>query len=234
MENNILICINDERKKNFFSEILSNQNYLISFALNGKDALDAAMRLQPNVILIESHLPDMDAARFIREYRYWSLEPIMVIGDSMADEDLVFALDSGADDYVRYPIISSELISRIKVHIRHSKRLRVAPATTETSFINGNLYIDYSTCQVSVDGEQVHLTLLEYKLLCLLAKNIGRVISYEAILNDLWPNPIGNEISSLRVFVATLRKKLDSNGKNHKYLQTHMGVGYRMIKVDAN
>ncbi len=234
MENNILICINDERKKNFFSEILSNQNYLISFAMTGRDALDAAMRLQPNVILTESHLPDMDGARFIREYRYWSLEPIIYIGDSMADDELVFALDSGADDYVRYPIIPSELTARIRVHIRHSKRIRTAPSTTESSFINGNLYIDYSTCQVSVDGEQVHLTLLEYKLLCILAKNIGKVITYEAILNELWSNPIGNEISSLRVFVATLRKKLDANGKNHKFLQTHMGVGYRMIKVDAN
>ena len=144
MENNILICINDERKKNFFSEILSNQNYLISFAMNGKDALDAAMRLQPNVILTESHLPDMEGSRFIREYRYWSLEPIIFIGDSMADDELVFALESGADDYVRYPIIPSELIARVKVHIRHSKRLRSAPSSSETSFMNGNLYIDYS------------------------------------------------------------------------------------------
>ena len=234
MENNILICINDERKKSFFSEILSNQNYLISFAMNGRDALDAAMRLQPNVLLTEAQLPDMDGARFIREYRYWSHEPIIYIGDSMSDDELVFALDNGADDYVKYPIIPSELIARIKVHIRHSKRMRSSPDATETTFMNGSLYIDYSTCQVSVSGIQVHLTLLEYKLLCLLAKNIGRVITYETILNELWPNPLGNEILSLRVFVATLRKKLDTDGKNHKFLQTHMGVGYRMIKVESN
>ena len=234
MENNILICINDDRKKNFFSEILSNQNYIVSFAKTGGDALDIAMRLQPNVILIESHLPDMDGARFIREYRYWSMEPIIFIGDSMSDDELVFALESGADDYVRYPIIPSELIARIKVHVRHSKRFRVAPSSVENSFVNGNLFIDFSTCQVLVSGEELELTFLEYKLLCLLAKNIGKVITYETILNKLWPNPIGNEISSLRVFVATLRKKLDADGKNHKFLQTHMGVGYRMIKVEAN
>lgn len=234
MENNVLICINDERKKNFFSEILSNQNFDINFALSGREALDTAMRLQPNVILTEAHLPDMDGARFIREYRYWSYEPIVFIGDSMSDEDLVFALDCGADDYVRYPIVSSELLARLRVHIRHSKRIRAFPDANETTFTNGNLHIDYSTCQVTISGIPLHLTLLEYKLLCLLAKNIGKVITYETILNELWANPIGNEILSLRVFVATLRKKLDVDGKNHKFLQTHMGIGYRMIKVEAN
>jgi len=231
--NNILICINDERKKNFFSELLSNQNYEISFATGGKEALDVAMRIQPNVILTESHLPDMDGARFMREYRYWSYEPIIFIGDSMSDDEMVFALDSGADDYVRYPINPAELLARIRVHLRHSKRTRNSPLTSESTFTNGNLQIDYSTCQVTVSGNPLHLTLLEYKLLCLLAKNIGKVITYETILNELWPNPLGNEILSLRVFVATLRKKLDANGKNHKFLQTHMGVGYRMIKVEA-
>lgn len=233
MENNVLICINDEQKKNFFSELLSNQNFDISFAMTGKEALDHAMRLQPNVILTEAHLPDMDGARFIREYRYWSYEPIIFIGDTMSDEELVFALDCGADDYIKYPINPSELLARLRVHIRHSKRIRTFPDPKETTFTNGDLHIDYSTCQVSIAGTPLHLTLLEYKLLCLLAKNIGKVITYETILSELWSNPIGNEILSLRVFVATLRKKLDVNGKNHKFLQTHMGIGYRMIKVEA-
>ena len=234
MDNNILICINDDRKKNYFSEILSNQNYSIHFANSGKEALDTSMRLRPQVILTEAHLADMDGARFIREFRYWSSDPIIFIGDSMSDEELAFALDCGADDYVRYPLNHTELLARIKVHFRHAKLLRTMPSATETTFTNGNLFIDYSSCQVTVSGNQVHLTLLEYKLLCLLAKNLGKVISYELILNELWPNPIGNEILSLRVFVATLRKKLDPDGKNHKFLQTHMGVGYRMIKVEAS
>ena len=190
------------------------------------------MRLQPNVILAETHLTDMDGMRFIREYRYWSSEPIIMIGDSLSDVEPVHLLDNGADDYVRYPIVPQELLARIRVHFRHSKALRALPPTSESVFVNGALRIDYATCQVTAAGRPVHLTLLEYKLLCLLAKNLGKVISYETILNELWPNPLGNEILSLRVFVATLRKKLDANAKTQKFLQTHMGVGYRMIKVE--
>ena len=166
----------------------------------------------------------------IRRIRSWSKTPIIVISARSEDTDKIDALDAGADDYLTKPFSVEELLARLRVTFR---RLRDtgAESSADSVFVNGGLKIDYVTGCVYVEGSEVHLTPIEYRLLCLLARNAGKVLTHTYITNEIWGNAWDNTVASLRVFMATLRKKIEENPSEPKYIQTHVGVGYRMLRV---
>ena len=180
-------------------------------------------------MLLDLGIPGMDGVEVIRRIRTWSNMPIIVISARSEDSDKIEALDSGADDYLTKPFSVEELLARLRVTQRRLAMLGAEHA--DTVFVNGSLRIDYAAGCAYLDGNELHLTPIEYKLLCLLAQNVGKVLTHTYITQKIWGNSWENDIASLRVFMATLRKKLESAPDSPQYIQTHIGVGYRMLKV---
>ena len=173
----------------------------------------------------------MDGIEVIRRIRTWSNVPIIVISARSEDMDKVEALDAGADDYLTKPFSVEELLARLRVTER---RLAASQGeqTTSSVFINGKLKVDFSAGCAYLEEKELHLTPIEYKLLCLLSKNVGKVLTHTFITQNIWGHSWENDIASLRVFMATLRKKLENNSDSIQYIQTHVGIGYRMMKVE--
>ncbi len=171
----------------------------------------------------------MDGVEVIKKIRTWSNIPIIVISARSEDSDKIEALDAGADDYLTKPFSVEELLARLRATQR---RLSVMQTGTQSSvFQNGKLTVDYAAGCAYVDGEELHLTPMEYKLLCLLAQNVGKVLTHTFITGKVWGGSMESDIASLRVFMTTLRKKLEAGG-DVQYIQTHIGIGYRMLKVE--
>ena len=173
----------------------------------------------------------MDGIEVIQRIRMWSNVPIIIISARSEDSDKVEALDAGADDYLTKPFSVEELLARLRVTER---RLTASQGEQLTSsvFVNGKLRVDYSAGCAYLEEEELHLTPIEYKLLCLLSKNVGKVLTHTYITQNIWGHSWENDVASLRVFMATLRKKLEQNSDSVQYIQTHVGVGYRMMKVE--
>ena len=169
------------------------------------------------------------AAEITKSYS-WSNTPIIVISARSEDEDKIQALDEGADDYLTKPFSVEELLARIRVTQR---RLVLLENKEESSvFENGKLKIDYAAGCAYLGGEELHLTPIEYKLLCLLSHNVGKVLTHTYITQNIWGTSFDSDVASLRVFMATLRKKLEKDANGPQYIQTHIGIGYRMLKVE--
>ena len=226
----IIIVEDDPGISKYLQAALRSHGYDILLAPDGKTALEMIASHCPDVLLLDLGLPDMDGSEIIRSVRTWSRMPIIIISARSAEIDKAAALDMGADDYLTKPFSIDELLARIRVAIRkmnYDKR----EDKNEAIFVNGGLKIDYSAGLVYVDGQEVHLTPIEYKLLCLLAQNVGKVLTHNYILDKVWVNALESDTQSLRVFMATLRKKIEKNSSEHKYIQTHIGVGYRMVRL---
>lgn len=226
----ILVVEDDTSVKNLMTTTLRTHDYHFLTAQNGQSAIIQASSHNPDIVLLDLGLPDMDGVEVIHNIRSWSSMPIIVISARSEDTDKIEALDAGADDYLTKPFSVEELLARLRVTQR---RLSMLPSEYETSstFINGDLKIDYSAGCAWLGGEELHVTPIEYKLLCLLSKNVGRVLTHTYITQHIWGRSWDNDISSLRVFMATLRKKLESASGSPQYIQTHVGVGYRMVRV---
>lgn len=225
----ILVVEDDPSVKNLMTTTLRTHDYNFLTAQNGQSAIIQASSHNPDIVLLDLGLPDMDGIEVIHNIRSWSNMPIIVISARSEDTDKIDALDAGADDYLTKPFSVEELLARLRVTQR---RLSIMPGEIESSvFINGQLKIDYSAGCAWLDDEELHLTPIEYKLLCLLSKNLGRVLTHTYITQHVWGRCWDNDVSSLRVFMATLRKKLESNPDSPQYIQTHVGVGYRMVRV---
>ena len=181
-------------------------------------------------MILDLGLPDMDGVEIIKKVRTWSNMPIIVVSARSEDRDKIDALDAGADDYLMKPFSVEELLARLRVSLRRVRYDREKLLKDASQFVNGNLKIDYAAGCVWLNEEEIHLTPIEYKLLCLLAKNVGKVLTHNFILHELWGN-YANDIPALRVFMATLRKKVEKIPAQPKYIQTHIGVGYRMLRV---
>ena len=191
----------------------------------------AALSYRPDVMLLDLGLPDMDGLEIIQKIRQWSNMPILVVSARSDDKDKVKALDSGADDYLTKPFSVEELLARLRVALRRV-RYDTSKTNSEASvYVNGTLKIDYAAGCTYLDGKEIHLTPIEYRLLCLMAKNTGKVLTHGFILNEIWGVSGGNDTPALRVFMATLRKKLEKEPSKPQYIQTHIGVGYRMLRV---
>ena len=226
----ILVVEDDATVRNLVSTALDLNGYPHQTVDTGAAALTAMSEDLPDVILLDLGLPDMDGVDLIERVRSWSHVPIIVISARTADEDKIRALDAGADDYLSKPFSVGELLARLRATERHLAYLGVQDSAETSVFENGALTIDYSSEEVAVDGEVVHLTPIEYRLLCLLAHNVGRVLTHGTILQEVWKSSRKSDLASLRVFMASLRKKIEPDTSAPRYIQTHVGVGYRMIQ----
>ena len=173
----------------------------------------------------------MDGVDIIQSIRQWSNVPIIVISARSEDADKIRALDAGADDYLTKPFSVEELLARLRVTQRRLAAQQ-GGARESSIFVNGQLKIDYAAGCVYLNDQELHLTPIEYKLLCLLAKNVGKVLTHSYITTAIWGSHIDNDVASLRVFMATLRKKIEKDPTVPQIIQTHIGVGYRMLRVE--
>ena len=228
----ILVVEDDASVRNLITTTLRAHDYKYLTAQNRSSAILEASSHNPDIILLDLGLPDMDGVEIIKKIRTWSTVPIIVISARSEDTDKIDALDAGADDYLTKPFSVEELLARLRVTQRRLAITNSESTSKSSVFTNGQLSIDYAAGCACLNGEELHLTPIEYKLLCLLAQNIGKVLTHTFITQKIWGSSWDNDIASLRVFMATLRKKLENTSGSHQYIQTHIGVGYRMLKVE--
>ena len=227
----ILVVEDDPPVRNLITTTLKMNDYRYLAAAGGETAILEASSHNPDIVLLDLGLPDMDGVEVIRSIRSWSNLPIIVISARSEDSDKIEALDAGADDYLTKPFSVDELLARLRVTQRRLAQMQ-SSATQSAVFVNGQLRIDYAAGCVFLGEEELHLTPIEYKLLCLLARNTGKVLTHKFITQSVWGSSWENDVASLRVFMATLRKKLERAPDSPQYIQTHIGIGYRMLKVE--
>ena len=227
----ILVVEDDKSVRNLMSTTLKAHDYKYIVAENGEEAILQASTYNPDIALLDLGLPDMDGVEVIKKIRSWSNMPIIVISARSEDADKIEALDNGADDYLTKPFSVEELLARLRVTAR---RLAIIQANNvnESVFRNGKLKVDYVAGSAYMDEEELHLTPIEYKLLCLLSQNVGKVLTHTFITQKIWGRSWDDDVASLRVFMSTLRKKIETGPESPQYIQTHIGVGYRMLKVE--
>ncbi len=206
-------------------------NYDYMTATSGESAIMMASSHNPDVVLLDLGLPDIDGIDIIKKIRTWSQMPIIVISARTEDKDKIDALDVGADDYLTKPFSVEELLARIRVTKRRLSAMQ-SSNKSESVFINGNLKIDYAVGCAYLNNSELHLTPIEYKLLCLLSQNVGKVLTHTFITQKIWGAAWESNVASLRVFMATLRRKIEPSPTSPQYIQTHVGIGYRMIKEE--
>ena len=227
-----ILVIEDEKNIcNFISTTLSNQNYRVLKAYNGVDGLSIITFQCPDMVLLDLGLPDIDGLTIIRRVRSWSSIPILVISARTQESEKVEALDLGADDYITKPFGTSELMARIRTAERHS----ALPSSQGVPHIfhAKDLTIDFVKHQISVRGQEVHLTQVEFKIISLLARNSGRVMTYDSIISSIWGPYADHNNRILRVNMANIRRKLELNPAEPEYVQTEIGIGYRMIEEES-
>ena len=228
----ILIVEDDAAIGNLIATTMETQDYQYHLVKNGTAAVMEALSYRPDVMLLDLGLPDMDGVDIIRKVRSWSNMPIIIVSARSEDDDKVSALDAGADDYLTKPFSVDELLARLRVALRRVRHDNQKSSEEANIYINGGLKIDYAAGCVYCNDEEIHLTPFQYKLLCLLAKNTGKVLTHNYILSEVWGSPMAADVSSLRVFMVKLRKKLETEPGQPQYIQTHVGIGYRMMKVE--
>ena len=229
----ILVVEDDSPIRNLMATTLKTHDYKYLLAQNGEEAIIQASTHDPDVVFLDLGLPDMDGVEIIKKIREWSNMPIIVISARSEDEDKIEALDAGADDYLTKPFSVEELLARLRVMQRRIALLQLDNNINKSSiYTNGKLKIDYVAGCAYKNDEELKLTPIEYKLLCILAKNTGKVLTHKYITQKIWGSAWDSNVASLRVFMATLRKKLGND--SNSYIQTHVGIGYRMLKVETN
>lgn len=227
----ILVVEDDAPIRNLITTTLKTRDYKYLVAANGESALMEAASHNPDIILLDLGLPDMDGIEIIKQIRGWSNIPIIVISARSEDTDKIEALDQGADDYLTKPFSVEELLARLRVMQRRLAMISAGTLSSSSVFVNGNLKVDYVAGCAYLGEKELHLTPIEYKILCLLAQNVGRVLTHTYITQKIWGSNWDNHVASLRVFMATLRKKLEQEPGSPQYIQTHIGIGYRMMRV---
>lgn len=227
----ILIVEDDKAVRNLMTTTMKANGYAFHTAETGESAILQAVSAKPDVMILDLGLPDIDGVEIIKKVRTWTNNPIIVVSARSEDRDKIDALDAGADDYLTKPFSIDELLARIRVAVRKMNYDNSAASKDSAVFRNGSLKIDYAAGCVYLDGTEVHLTPMEYRLLCLLAKNVGKVLTHNFILHEIWGSASESDTPSLRVFMATLRKKIEKDPSDPVYIQTHIGIGYRMIRI---
>jgi len=229
-EMKILVVEDDRSVSNLITTTLKINHYSYTAASTGGEAVSLCASHRPDLILLDLGLPDMDGIEVIRTVRSWSSAVIIIISARGEDSDKITALDAGADDYLTKPFSIDELLARIRAAQR---RMQYITGTEPESalFTNGDLVIDYTSRSVTVAGREVHLTAIEYKLLTLLAQNAGKVLTHSYIIDRIWGGGVETDIVSLRVYMTSLRKKLHAASPSGSLIQTHIGVGYQMLRA---
>ena len=228
----VLLVEDDKAVRNLLATALELYGYQHRSAETGRLSIQEILSYKPDLVLLDLGLPDMDGVDIIKKVRSWSHVPIIVVSARGEDKDKIAAFDAGADDYITKPFSIDELLARLRAALRRMQAYSKNPGQDDRHFTNGALAIDYAAGCATIDGQELHLTPLEYSLLCLLAKNVGKVLTHHFLVKELWGGGTAGDTPHLRVFMATLRKKMgESAGSAPRYFQTHIGVGYRMVKL---
>jgi two-component system, OmpR family, KDP operon response regulator KdpE len=223
----VIVLIEDEPQiRRFLRTTLTSQGYRLFEATTGADGLVEVASRQPDVAIVDLGLPDIDGLEVIRRLRGWTAVPIIVLSARGQERDKVMALDAGADDYVSKPFGADELLARIRVALRHTAG--ASHEEDDAAFAVGELRVDLLRRQVSIAGAPVHLTPIEYKLLTTLVRHAGKVVTTPQLLREVWGPTHAEQGHYVRVYMAHLRHKLESEPANPRYLLTEPGVGYRL------
>ena len=227
-----ILVVEDEKSiAHFISTLLNNNGYDAMQAVSGTEALSMISSHCPDLIILDLGLPDMDGLEILRQLRNWSSLPVVVVSARSHEKDKVEALDLGADDYLTKPFGTDELLARVRTAIRHT---RTASGNDEIAqkgtYTVGDLTIDYNKHQALVRGENVRLTLSEFRIVALLGKHAGKVLTYDYIIKELWGPRASGDNQILRVNMANIRRKIEKNPAEPEYLFTEVGVGYRLAE----
>ena len=229
-EMKILVVEDDRSVSNLITTTLKINHYTYIATSTGNEAISLCASHHPDLILLDLGLPDIDGIEVIQTVRSWSEALIIIISARGADSDKITALDSGADDYLTKPFSIEELLARIRAAQRRMNYLSSGSEKTPV-FVNGDLTIDYTSRQVTLAGKEVRLTAIEYRLLTLLSGNVGKVLTHSYIIGRIWGGGVETDIISLRVYMTSLRKKLKAAQPGFNLIETHIGIGYQMIRV---
>ena len=229
-----ILVIEDEKSiARFISTILTANGYEAMRAASGAEAMSMISSHCPDLVILDLGLPDMDGLDILRQLRSWSTLPVVVVSARSHEQDKVSALELGADDYLTKPFGTDELLARVRTAIRHT---RTATGNSEIAqqgtYTVGDLTIDYNKHQVLVRGENAKLTLSEFRIVALLGKHAGRVMTYDSIIKELWGPRASGDNQILRVNMANIRRKIEKNPAEPEYLFTEVGVGYRMAESE--
>jgi len=224
----ILLIEDEPQMRRFLRVILQGHGYKVEEAVTGEKGLNDAAVRNPDIILLDLGLPDIDGLLVTQRLREWSETPIIVISAREQETDKVKALDAGADDYLTKPFGAGELLARIRVAMRHKAVIK----TGQSVFMVANLKVDLAKRQVLLDRKEVHLTPIEYKLLAVLIQNAGKVVTHSQLLKEAWGPPYEHQTQYLRVYMTQLRHKLEADPARPKFLINEPGVGYR-LKIDS-
>jgi two-component system, OmpR family, KDP operon response regulator KdpE len=223
---NILVIDDEPQILRALKTILSAKGFKVSTAARGEEGLALATAIEPDLIILDLSLPDLDGIEVTRRLREWSQTPIIILSVRDSERDKVLALDKGADDYLTKPFGIEELLARIRVALRHASRNKSSPSTKITA---GPIEIDLANHLVTRGGEEVKLTATEFNLLAYLAQNAGRVLTHQGILENVWDPADRDHVEYLRVYIRQLRKKLEANPEQPEYILNEPGIGYRFI-----
>lgn len=230
--NSILLIEDEENIRSFIFTTLKNQNYKVTTSASGKEGLHLAASLCPDIILLDLGLPDMDGMEVIKQLRLWTAIPIIVISARTNEHEKARALDCGADDYITKPFGTVELLARIRTSLRHSRQMQDLSSIHQKPYHYKNLTINFENHVVTLNESIIHLTQIEYKLLTLLARNSGKVLTYTFIMEKIWGPYTDNNNQILRVNMANIRRKIEKNPATPEYVFTEIGIGYRMAEGD--
>ncbi|HEX9778533.1 MAG TPA: response regulator [Geopsychrobacteraceae bacterium] len=222
----LILLIEDEpQMRRFLRVSLQSQGYRLIEAETGSDGLVQVASRQPAIILLDLGLPDIDGLEVTEKLREWTTTPIIVISAREQERDKVRALDAGADDYLTKPFGADELLARIRVSLRHRARQEAGQDTPV--FQAGKLQVDFNKRQVLLDGEEIHLTPLEYRLLTTLIRHADKVVTHTHLLREVWGPRQANQVQYLRVYMAQLRQKLEDDPARPRFFINEPGIGYR-------
>lgn len=219
-----LIVEDDKQIRSFISFSLKTQEYRSIDATTGKEAMKAIVNAHPDVIILDLGLPDMDGLDIIRQVRAFSDMPIIVVSARDQDREKIEALDAGADDYLTKPFSINELLARLRVILRHVKKEDIPVSEI---YRVGDLEVNFEKHLVTLSGNEIHFTPMEFNVLSLLIRNSGKVLTHSYILKEVWGSYLESDMQSLRVFMANIRRKLEKDPAKPRYIITEVGIGYR-------
>lgn len=231
-QNTILLIEDEENIRSFIATTLKNQGYKITCASAGEEGLHLAASLCPDLILLDLGLPDLDGLDVIKRLREWTAVPVIVISARTNEHEKARALDCGGDDYITKPFGTVELLARIRTSLRHSRQMQDLSSIHQKPYHYKNLTVNFEDHAVTLNGNLIHLTQIEYKLLTLLARNSGKVLTYTFLMEKIWGPYTDNNNQILRVNMANIRRKIEENPAAPEYVFTEIGIGYRMAEGD--
>lgn len=223
----ILIIEDDKAIQNLLRVALSQEGYSIKGVSTAREGIDYVVSSVVDLIILDLGLPDMDGINVVNIVRsYNEILPIIVVSARSDEQEKIKCLDCGVNDYVQKPFSTGELLARIRACLRHTSHSK-----EDVIYENGHLKIDYTAHSVFVEEKEIHLTNLEYKVLCTLAQNTGKTLTHNYIISKVWGDS-GNDANGLRVFMAGIRRKIEKDPYSQEYIRTDVGVGYRMNKIE--